>query len=44
MSNPVAIGSDRASESAGNEATLPAAGWWLNFVAGSFRWLRDLLS
>ena len=34
MSNPVAIGSDRASESAGNAATRPAAGWWLNFIAG----------
>jgi len=34
MSNPVAIGSDRASESAGNAATRPAAGWWLNFMAG----------
>ena len=34
MSNPLAIGSDRASESDGSEATVPAAGWWLNFIAG----------
>ena len=34
MSNTVAIGSDRASESAASEASFPAAGWWLNFTAG----------
>jgi hypothetical protein len=32
--NPVTIGSDRATQPADSESTLPATGWWLNLIAG----------
>jgi hypothetical protein len=32
--NPAANGSDRATQPANSESTLPATGWWSNSVAG----------